>query len=64
MGGGEFARHICGAKRQAKFKKITETKTMRVSNEIMVTVSNNFKNVTPMVAKFETGFIFLIDQYK
>ena len=57
-----FARHIGGAKHQAKFKVFMETKKMCVYN--LVTVSNYLKSMTPMAANFEAGLIFLIDQYK
>ena len=40
--GGVFSRHICGAKHQAKLKVFMETRKICVSNQVMVTVSNNF----------------------
>ena len=46
------------------FNKIIETKKICVSNQVMVTVSNNLKSVTPRASNFEAGLIFLIDQYK
>ena len=51
-GGGEGLHIICVV------PNIMETMKICVFNQVMVTVSNNLKSVTPRVPNFEACFIF------